>query len=86
MPDVDRPALLSGALTPFINSASAWLIAPFAVGACMATRRGGASAGLAVCTLELVGYYVTAHAAIGLRRRERLFAIEQEPQLAKGRV
>jgi Family of unknown function (DUF6518) len=51
---------LNGALNPFVNSASAWLVAPFALGACMATRRGAPAAGFSVCTLQLVGYYVTA--------------------------
>lgn len=53
---LDRP------FAAFCNSASAWLVAPFVVGALMATRRGAATAGVVACVLELVGYYVTAHA------------------------
>ena len=52
---------LDGTLNAFVNSASAWLVAPFAVGALMVTRRGAAVAGLSTCALQLVGYYVTAH-------------------------
>jgi uncharacterized protein DUF6518 len=44
-----------------VNSASAWLVAPFVVGALMVTRRGAAFAGLTTCALQLVGYYITAH-------------------------
>jgi hypothetical protein len=51
---------LGGATDALVNSVSAWLVAPFVVGALMATRRGAALAGLAVCVLENVGYYVTA--------------------------
>jgi hypothetical protein len=51
---------LDGVLNAFVNSASAWLVAPFAVGALMRTGRGAAVAGLAVCLLKLVGYYATA--------------------------
>lgn len=52
---------LTGALDAFVNSASAWLVAPFVVGALMLNRWGAASAGLTTCVLQLVGYYVTAH-------------------------
>jgi hypothetical protein len=51
---------LGGATDALVNSVSAWLVAPFAAGALMATRRGAALAGLAVCVLENAGYYVTA--------------------------
>ena len=51
---------LDGSLNAFVNSASAWLIAPLVVGSFMATRRGAVAAGLAVCSLQLVGYYATA--------------------------
>jgi len=51
---------LDGSLNAFVNSASAWLIAPLVVGSWMATRRGAVAAGLAACSLQLVGYYVTA--------------------------
>lgn len=49
-------------LNAFVNSASAWLVVPFAAGAWMATRRGAALAGLSVALAQLVGYYATAHA------------------------
>ena len=52
---------LPGALDAFVNSASAWLVAPFVVGAFMLTRGAAATAGLTTCALQLVGYYVTAH-------------------------
>jgi len=48
---------LGGPLNAFVNSASAWLVAPFFVGSRMASRRGAAAAGLAVCVLQIVGYY-----------------------------
>jgi hypothetical protein len=51
---------LGGALNAFVNSASAWLVAPFLVGAVMRTPRGAAAAGLTTCALQLVGYYATA--------------------------
>jgi hypothetical protein len=50
---------LSGALNALVNSASAWLLAPFFVGSRMPTRRSAAIAGLTVCALQLVGYYAT---------------------------
>ena len=53
-------AHLDGALNALVNSASAWLVAPFFVGALMRGPRGGAVAGLATCALQLVGYYATA--------------------------
>ena len=49
-------------LDALCNSASAWLVAPFAVGALMATRRGAAVAGLVTCSLQVLAYYATAHA------------------------
>ncbi|HEY5197906.1 MAG TPA: DUF6518 family protein [Solirubrobacteraceae bacterium] len=52
---------LGGALNAFVNSASAWLVVPFAVGACMASVRGAGAAGLAVCGWQLAGYELTAH-------------------------
>jgi hypothetical protein len=52
---------LSGALNAFVNSASAWLVAPFLLGRSMTTRRGAAATGLAVALAQLVGYYLTAH-------------------------
>jgi hypothetical protein len=53
---------LDGALNALVNSASAWLVAPFLVGALMRTPGGALAAGLATCALQLVGYYVTAEA------------------------
>lgn len=47
-------------LNALVNSASAWLVAPFFVGALMRTPRGAVAAGFATCALQLVGYYVTA--------------------------
>jgi hypothetical protein len=52
---------LDGALSAFVNSASAWLVVPFFAGALMSTVTGAAAAGLTTCALQLVGYYVTAH-------------------------
>jgi hypothetical protein len=52
---------LGGALNAFVNSASAWLVAPYVLGRIMQTRRGGALAGLAVAIAQLLGYYLTAH-------------------------
>lgn len=54
-------AHLDGALNALVNSAGAWLVAPFFVGALMRTPRGAAAAGLTTCALQLVGYYATAH-------------------------
>jgi Family of unknown function (DUF6518) len=51
---------LAGALNAVVNSASVWLIGPFFVGSRMRSSRGAAAAGLAVCLLELVGYYATS--------------------------
>jgi hypothetical protein len=50
----------AGALDAFVNSASAWLVAPFAVGACMTSVRGAALAGVVVCALQLGGYELTS--------------------------
>lgn len=44
-------------LNAFVNSASAWLLVPFFVGSRMTSRRPATAAGLAVCLLQLVGYY-----------------------------
>ncbi len=51
---------LHGALSAFVNSASAWLVVSFFIGSRMTTTRGAAVAGLAVCLLQLVGYYATS--------------------------
>lgn len=53
-------AYLGGVLSAFVNSASAWLVAPFLVGARMRSGREAAVAGLAVCGLQVAGYFVTA--------------------------
>lgn len=51
---------LHGLLEPFVNSASAWLVLPFLLGALMRTPQGGGAAGFVAAMLQLVGYYVTA--------------------------
>jgi hypothetical protein len=51
---------LHGALAAFVNSASAWLIAPFFLGAYRASWRAAAVVGLGACLLQLGGYYLTA--------------------------
>lgn len=51
--------VLSGALNALVNSVAAWLVAPWLVGRTAATARGAAVAGLTVCALQVVGYYVT---------------------------
>lgn len=56
-------AHLDGVLNAFVNSASAWLVAPFFVG--YAARRtgtwGAAAAGLVTCALQVVvAFYATA--------------------------
>ena len=53
-------AHLNGMLNAFVNSASAWLVAPFLVGSRMTSERRAAVAGFAVCALQLLGYYVTS--------------------------
>ena len=47
---------LVSALAPLANSASAWLVAPFVLGALMRARRGAAAAGLACALLQLAAY------------------------------
>ena len=51
---------LPGALNAFVNSASAWLVAPLLIGRAMRTARGATGAGLAVALAQLVGYYAIA--------------------------
>jgi Family of unknown function (DUF6518) len=51
---------INGTFNPLVNSASAWLVAPFVIGGCMATMPGAAAAGLTVCVLQLAGYDLTA--------------------------
>lgn len=53
-------AHLSGTLNPLVNSASAWLVAPFLVGALMRSPSRGAAAGLMACALQVVSYFVTS--------------------------
>ena len=53
--NLDRP------FAALVNSAGAWLIAPFLVGVLCRRIRGAAFAGAAVCILQLVAYYATAH-------------------------
>ena len=53
-------AHLPGALNAFVNSASAWLVAPLLIGRTTRTARGAAGAGLAVALAQLVGYYAVA--------------------------
>jgi hypothetical protein len=52
---------LNGALNPLVNSASAWLVMPFALGLVARTPAGAAAAGLTCCLLQLVGYDLTSH-------------------------
>lgn len=51
---------LEGTLNPLVNSASAWLVVPFLVGALMRSPPWGALAGVLACSLQVVGYYVTS--------------------------
>lgn len=44
----------------FVNSASAWLLAPFFVGTLAGSRRGAAAAGVLTCSLQLLAYYITS--------------------------
>lgn len=50
---------LAGALRPLTNSASAWLVAPFVLGALMRTRRGAVAAGAGCALAQLAGYCAT---------------------------
>lgn len=52
---------LDGTLNPLVNSASAWLVVPFLIGAVMRTAPAGASAGVLCCLSQVAGYYVTAN-------------------------
>ena len=54
-------AHLDGSLNPLVNSASAWLVVPFLVGALMRTPSAGAVAGVVCCLSQVAGYYTTAH-------------------------
>ncbi len=51
---------LEGTLNPLVNSASAWLVVPFLVGALMRSPSSGALAGVLACSLQVVGYFVTS--------------------------
>ena len=53
-------AHLEGTLNPLVNSASAWLVVPFLVGASMRSPSSGAMAGVLACSLQVVGYFVTS--------------------------
>lgn len=53
-------AHLEGTLNPLVNSASAWLVVPFLVGALMRSPSSGALAGVLACSLQVVGYFVTS--------------------------
>jgi hypothetical protein len=48
---------LHGSLNALVNSASAWLVMPFLIGSGLRGWLSAAVAGLATCTLQLVGYY-----------------------------
>lgn len=51
---------LEGTLNALVNSASMWLVVPFAVGALMRSPVSGAMVGLLACSLQVVGYFVTS--------------------------
>jgi hypothetical protein len=51
---------LEGTLNPLVNSASAWLVVPFLVGAFMRSPSSGALAGVLACSLQVVAYFVTS--------------------------
>jgi Family of unknown function (DUF6518) len=51
---------LSGPLDGLVNSASAWLVAPFIVGSLAGSRRNAAAGAMTVCLLQLAGYTATA--------------------------
>ena len=53
---------LVAALHPLADSAGAWLVAPFVLGALMRTRRGAAGAGLACALAQLAAYDGTSEA------------------------
>lgn len=53
-------AHLEGTLNPLVNSASAWLVVPFLVGAFMRSPSSGALAGVLACSLQVAGYFVTS--------------------------
>jgi hypothetical protein len=53
---------LGGPATALVNSASAWLVLPFAAGAVAGDRRTAAVAGLLGCLAQLVGYDVCSQA------------------------
>lgn len=53
--------VMPGALNALVNSAAAWLVAPFFVGALTGrSLRGATLAGLLTCVLQVAGYYVTS--------------------------
>ena len=53
-------ARLDAPWASLVNAASPWLVAAFVAGTLWLRPRSAAFAGLAVCLLELVGYYVTS--------------------------
>jgi hypothetical protein len=55
-------AYLNAPWSSLVNAASPWLAGAFAVGTLWRRTSSAAVAGLAVCVLELVGYYSTATA------------------------
>jgi hypothetical protein len=52
--------VLSGAGNALVNSASAWLVVPLAVGTLFGRARSAAWAGVICCLLQLVGYDLTS--------------------------
>lgn len=56
---------LTGTSNAFVNSESAWLVAPFAVGALCRRPVAAAWLGLLSCLMQLVGYEVTSELRYG---------------------
>ncbi len=56
---------LTGTSNAFVNSESAWLVAPFAVGALCRRPATAAWLGLLTCVMQLVGYEVTSELRYG---------------------
>jgi hypothetical protein len=52
---------LSPTLEPLVNSAAAWLVAPFLVGMLAGRPRAAALAGFLCCISQLLGYDLTSH-------------------------
>lgn len=51
---------LDGPPSAIVNSASAWLVAPFVVGVLMPSYRSAATAGLVACGLQVASYYLAS--------------------------